>query len=241
MSYKNVKELERKTEDIVILCTGASVNEMNDRQWEWIMSHYTMALNNFVYHPFIVPSYCHMEIKSYDFPYQQKYLNDKWSMGWGDVGFIYPNERADFMTKCIGHSEAKIYTYDFKARGEHPKKNPNVIINADYNPDTTIYKSYDASMTSVIQLVYMMGYKNIFILGMDMLSSEYFWSDMNIQVHDRWNKEREGKSMDKPHNASHLKNFVIDFNARHMLPKGREIFVLNRTTALYPALRYHKI
>lgn len=240
MKYKNVKELKRLTEDVVILCTGSSVNEMDERQWKWIMSHDTMAVNNWVYHPYIIPRFNHLEVKHYDAPYQQKYLNDKWNMGWSEVKFIFPNERADYLAKCIGH-QAKIYTYDFKARGEHPKKNPNVIIDANYNPNGAIYKSYDASMTSVIQLVYMMGYNNIYILGMDMLNGKYFWSDMNIPVHDLHNKAREGKPAHTPHNASHLKNFVIDFNARHMVPKGRNIYVLNKTTALYPTISYYEI
>jgi hypothetical protein len=60
---------------------------------------------------------------------------------------------------------------------------------------------------------------------------------MNIDVHDKWNKAREGTTKEMNHNSSHLKEYVIDFNDRHMKPKGREIFITSTKTSLYPALR----
>jgi hypothetical protein len=240
--YRPLTEIERETNDVVLLCTGSSLNDVTDREWKWLLKHDTLAVNNFVYHPWIVPKWNHLEIKSYDFPYQQRYLDIKWEKGWKNTGYIFPAERADYIASCIGHKdEAIIYTYKYKKRGEHPKINPNVEINANFNPnDGMIYKSYDASMTSIIQILYMMGYDNIIIVGMDMLNSGYFWSDWDIDVHDKHNKAREGKPIDQPHNASHLKDFVIDFNEKHMLPKGREICIVSTKTALYPALKLLK-
>ena len=236
--YKPLSQLERKSENIVLLCTGSSLNDTTDEQWKYLLQQDTLAVNNFVYHPWIVPKWNHLEIKSYDFPYQQRYLDLKWLRGWKSVGYIFPEHRADYIASCIGHTDvAKLYTYKFAKRGDHPKNNPNIKIDADYNPNVIIHKSYDASMTSIIQILYMMQYKNIIIIGMDMVDSGYFWSDMDIDVHDKWNKAREGKTKDKPHNASHLKDFVIDFNNRHMKPKGREIFINTDKTALYPTLR----
>ena len=221
-----------------MLCTGSSLNDVTDEQWKWLLAQDTLAVNNFVYHPWIIPKFNHLEVKNYDFPYQQRYLAEKWEKGWKNVGYIFPNERSEVMIDCIGHkNEAKIHTYDYIRRGDHPKKNPNIKIDADYDPNNRIYKSFDASMSSIIQILYLMKYKNIIIIGMDMTNSGYFWSEMDIDVHDKWNKAREGKAKEQPHNASHLKDFVIDFNTRHMIPKGREIFIISKKTALYPTLR----
>lgn len=241
--YRNINELVRCSDDAVLLCTGASINEISKNTWGWILAQDTFSVNNFVYHPWVVPRYNHLEIKSYDFPYEQRYLNEKWNKGWKNVGFIFPSERADYIASCIGHSnEAKIYTYKYIRRGDHPKKQPGIKIDAKFNVnDGNIYKSYDASMTSIIQMIYLMGYKRIIIYGMDMISSEYFWTNMNIDVHDKWNKAREGKAMNLPHNASHLKEYVISFNELHMKPKGREILIGNKSTALYPALKVFEV
>jgi hypothetical protein len=239
VKYKSINELKRESEDVVLLCTGASLNDINDKTWKWILEQDTLAVNNFVYHPWVVPKWNHLEIKSYDFPYEQKYLEVKWNDGWKNVGYIFPTERADYISSCIGHNEeAKLFTYNFHRRGQHPKVNPNVVVDANFNPnDGKIYKSYDTSMSSIFQILYLMNYNRIIIYGMDMTTSAYFWTTMDIDVHDRWNKAREGKTVDKPHNAGHLKNYVIDFNERHMKPKGREILVGHKTTALYPSLR----
>ncbi len=243
MKYKNIKEIKRETEDVVLLCTGASINDIDKKAWEWISEQDNWAVNNFVYHPWFVPKYNHLEIKSYDFPYEQRYLKEKWNKGWKNTKFVFPNNRADYIASCINHpTEAKIYTYDFTMRGDHPKKEPNIKISAKFNPDDgNIYKSYDASMTSIIQILYLMGYKRIIIYGMDMKSSAYFWTDMDIDVHDKHNKAREGKLISEPHNASHLKNYVIDFNERHMKPKRREILIGHKTTTLYPYLKVFNV
>lgn len=234
-----ISDIKRNSDDVVLLCTGKSINDITDKQWNWIQVQDTWAVNNFVYHPWMVPKFNHLEVKSYDYPYEQRYLNEKWEKGWKNVGYVFPNDRGSYIASCIGHSnEAKIYTYTYARRGEHPRLKPDVKIDAKFNPDDgNIYKSYDTSMSSIIQILYLIGYKRIVIFGMDMTTSEYFWSNMNIDVHDKWNKAREGKSIDKPHNAGHLKEYVIDFNERHMKPKGREILVGHKTTALYPSLK----
>lgn len=236
MKFRHINELKRESEDVILLCTGSSLNDIDDKTWKWILKQDTMAVNNFVYHPWVIPKWNHLEVKTYDFPYQQKYLDDKWELGWKNVGYISPSHRADYIASCINHP-AQIYTYEHIKRKDHPKDTPNFHADAKFNPDGAICKSYDTSVSSIIQILYLMNYTNIIVIGMDMINSKYFWTDMDIPVHDKWNKAREGKTMDKPHNASHLKNYIIDFNERHMKPKGREIFIMTEKTALYPSLR----
>jgi hypothetical protein len=235
-----------KESDIVCLIgSGSSLNDLTPAQWKFIAKHDNFGINNIFYHPTFVPKYLTMEIKHYDFEPSRIHIERKWEKGWKDVHYILASDRAEYTSKVIGHqNEAKIYTYDYIKRGEHPKKNPNVKINADYDPNTRIYKSYDASISAVIQMLYLMNYEKIILFGIDMIDSFYFWSHLDPKIygpfHDMTNKAREGKDPKLPHNASHLKDFVIDFNEKHMRPKGREICIVSTKTALYPALKLLK-
>lgn len=237
----------KKTDTIFLIGSGSSINEITEKQWDIINSYDNMGVNNMFYHPFFIPKSLHLELKSYDWVIAKDRLEEKWELGWKNVNYIFPTERATYIADAIGHkNQSKIFVYKYAKRGKHPKVDKgHTTIDANFNPNTVIYKSYDSSVSSIIQILYLMGYENIILWGIDMSNSKYFWTDMAPEVrglvHDMWNKQREGKSKDLPHNASHLKNYIIDFNNRHMIPKKREIFVGHTTTALYPELKYFKI
>lgn len=222
----------------MVLATGESINSITDNQWDDIKSCDSVALNNFFYHPWFVPNMLAVELKKYDGPLAKERLTEKWAQ-WQHVKYIFPVNRAEYISSCLP-AGAQIQTYKFTARGDHPKTNPNVKINAKFNPDDgNIYKSYDSSVTSLIHILYLMNYKNIIIYGATMRDSKYFWSSGDAKygkVHHLFNKAHEHNDPNRPHNASHIKDYIIDFNDRHMLPAGRQIWVGDTNTALYPEL-----
>lgn len=236
----------KKTDVVFLIGSGSSLNDLTENQWNIINKYDNLGVNNIFYHPFFIPKMLHLELKSYDWGIAKERLKEKWEKGWKNVKYILPIDRSRYIADAIGHiGEATIFTYSYKSRGEHPKKNPNVKIDANFNPLEYLFKSYDTSVSTIIQILYIMGYRKIILLGLDMNNSKYFWTDMKPEirgkVHDEWNKQREGKDKNQPHNASHLKNYIIDFNNRHMIPKKREIFVGHTTTSLYPELKYFNI
>lgn len=244
MTFRPIKDLfKQKTGDTAILLgTGSSLNELNEDTWSFINKHDNLAMNNFVYSPSFIPKWNSLELKSYDYDIQRRRLEEKWDMGWKNVGFVIPAHRAQYLSGAIGHGEeAKMYTYGFVSRGQHPKLNKNVKIDANFDPnDGNLYKSYDASTSTMIHLLYLMGYKNIVLYGIDCNNGYYFWSSGDPiygETHCLTNKQHEGRDPKQPHNAGHMKDFIIDFNHRHMKPYGREIYVGHKSTALYPHLK----
>ncbi len=240
---KPIKELwKEKTSDIAILLgTGSSIDEID--KWDKILEHDTLCMNNWVYHPTVVPKWNSLELKHYDFEIQKKRLEEKWDLGWSNVCYLLPSERASYISGAIGHpGEAKIYVYTHTKRGLHPKVDSRTKINADFDPDDgRLYKSYDSSVTTMIHLLYLMGYKYIILYGLDMKNGLYFWSNGGCGLtHCKTNKDHEGRDPNIPHNAAHIKDFIIDFNRRHMVPKKRKIFVGNKSTSLYPHLSLWK-
>ena len=236
----------KSTDTIFLIGSGSSLNEITEDQWAIINKYDNMGVNNIFYHPFFIPKALHMELKKYDWEIAKERIEEKWEMGWKNVSFIFPVEKYAYLSGAVGHSKnAKIYTYRYVKRGLHPKKHLETKIDANFDPHKILHKSYDSSVSVIIQMLYLMGYTNVILWGLDMSNSKYFWTDMKPEVrgivHDEWNKQREGKSKDEPHNASHLKGYIVDFNNRFMKPKGKNIYVGHKSTALYPELDFINI
>jgi hypothetical protein len=253
MSVGNFNDLllEKKNDIAVLLGSGSSINDLTVKQWEKIITYDFWTMNNFVYMPIIpfacnfpvIPNFYHIEVKTYDKDIVRKHFDQKWDY-YKNCNIIIPKKRFEFIREAVGHLEqTKFFIYDFDKRDE--KRADKANTNADYKIDLkTVVKSYDASVTGLLDMMYKFGYKKIIMIGFDMTNSKYFWTDHPEfgEVHDRFNKEREAtKTADQPHNASHVKNFIIDFNRRHMIPNKREIVVGNTKTALYPDIRFEKI
>jgi hypothetical protein len=230
----------KKSETAVLLGSGSSINDITKKEWRRILVNDVWAINNWVYHPFIVPHFNPLELKSYDFDIVKDRLNEKWEKGYNKVVYIITR---DNVANAIGHKHELIYKIDpISRRGPRGGR----VIDADYNPNEKVpVKSYNTSFSLIIDVLYKLGYKKIFLFGFDMTNSKYFWTDGDPKVygkvHHQWNKQHEGKSPDAPHNTFHIKDFIVDFNRRHMIPNKREIVVGNTKTALYPELRFEAI
>ena len=230
---------ERTTEDVFLMATGAEINAITPEQWKVIRATDSMAVNNFFYHPEFVPKWIHVELKKYDGPLALERLSEKWNLGWKNVGYVFPVDRSEYIKGCIPKG-ARIYNYAFNSRGEHPRLNPKVVVDANFDPNASLYKSYDSSMTTIFQILYLMGYKRIIVMGATMRDSRYFWTGGEAiygKVHHLFNKSHEHNDPGRAHNASHIKDYVVDFHRRHMAPYGRSILVGHTNTALYPELK----
>jgi len=244
------KELynKKKSHIAVFLGSGASVNDITEEQWSILTRFDLWAVNNWVYHPFIVPDFYHIEVKKYDALIVKERLTEKWSK-YKNVNFVIPKPKGEksLVLDTIGHEkQSKIYTYDFNKRGAHPLRSSAQIIDANYDVKSPILiKSYDASVTLLIDMLYKFGYKHIILVGVDLSDSRYFWTggDSKVygRVHHQWNKQHEGKSPNSPHNTFHVIYFIVDFNNRHMKPNRKEIFIQSKKSLLYKYMRHIEI
>ena len=51
----------------VFLGSGSSINNVTMKQWVKIRTMDVWTVNNWIYHPFIVPNFYHVEAKWYDY------------------------------------------------------------------------------------------------------------------------------------------------------------------------------
>ncbi len=234
----------KKSSTCVFLGSGASINNITKKQWTLIKKQDVWAVNNWVYHPFIVPDFYHVETKHYGYDILQKRFEEKIE-AYKNTKFIFPRgKRIKFFNGtskrlCFVVPECmNIYEYEIKSRDPKRKHNP---FNANYKIDSCYYtKSYDMSITTIFEILYLFGYKKIILFGVDLINSLYFWTGNDPKygkVHHQTNKSHEGKNSNDPHATYKIKDFIIDFNERWMKPVGREIFIGHKKTLLYPDLR----
>jgi len=229
---------KKKTSNIVVLLgTGSSINRIDEKTWSEIFKHDTLALNNFIYHPTMIPKWNSLEIQTIDYDIMKARFEEKWELGWKDVCYIVREQEDSKAVKAIGHEDtSKIYQFEWISRGHGPHFGPQEIDSDFQVKSRTLYNSYKSRTTAMFHLLYVIKYDTIITYGIDG-DSKYFWSSMDPiygQVHFQYN---DNHKPEEPHSTAPTKNYIIDFNTRHMLPKGREIFVGHKDTMLYPELR----
>ncbi|MHA1592738.1 MAG: hypothetical protein ACTSUP_09735 [Candidatus Heimdallarchaeaceae archaeon] len=238
----------KKSDICIFLGSGPSINKISDKEWKKITKCDSWTVNNWVYHPFFVPDFYNVETKWYGYDILKRRFEEKHGLYKG-TKFLFPSKRKVVKNKLsdvVGNMPFK-FNYLLKYRD---RKRTHPIFNADYQFDTIkLTKSYDMSITAVLELIYKMGYQKIFLYGVDLYNSYYFWTNKNYgEVHHQTNKEHENKNPNLPHSTEQyrerkglISSFIIDFNRRWLLPEGKEMFVGHKKTLLYPRLKYRNI
>jgi len=227
----------------VFLGSGTSINRISKKQWKLIQQCDIWTVNNWVYHPMIVPDFYHVETKYYGYEILERRFKEKKEL-YKNVKFIFQKGKA---IKVNGRPRPlrnviplDFNAYEYNMVKRDPKRTHRPF-NANYKVDTTkLTKSYDMSITAIFELMCRMGYKNIVTFGIDLYDSNYFWTHGGKrfgEVHHQTNKEHEGKDSREPHNTFRIKDFLIDVNKRWMLPNKKRLWVGHEDTMLHPHLK----
>lgn len=240
----DIKELYpyKNSNTAILLGSGRSINNIKKNQWEAIRKFDSWTMNNWVYHPFFTPDFYHLEVKYYNYRIIQNRFSEKYD-DYKYTRFIFPQNKT---IKVKGYrlplhevvpNEFNKFQYACKSRD--PKRT-HLSLNSNYKQHPFfLMKSYDMSLTSILDLLFKFGYHRIVTFGIDLSNSFYFWSSGESkygEVHHLTNKAHENKPPEQPHSTHRVLDFIIDFNQRWMKDKGREIFVGHKDTVLYPHL-----
>jgi len=242
MNLRLIHELfaYKKSDVCVFLGSGPSISAITSEEWSRIKQYDTWAVNNWIYHPHIVPDFYHVEVKWYDYPIVSERFREKYR-AYKQTKFLFEKGKS-IRTKplhmVVGDMPHK-FEYSLVKRDTH---RTHAVFSANYVMDSKkLTKSYDISLTTLIELIGRFGYKYIVLFGVDLNDSYYFWTGGDPKygkVHHQTNKEHEGKDPKLPHNTHKVKDFIVDFNKRWLLPNGREMFVGHTKTLLYPELNH---
>lgn len=229
----------KKSNIAIFLGSGSTINDISKKQWKKLKEFDLWTVNNWIYHPEIVPNFYHLELKKYGFEYFKRHMDEKRDKYKDTIFFIQRSKKN--LDDLIG-SQSRTYTYLQDRDRVHERQN----VNADFkmSDGDRLNNLYCSSLTSVLVLMYRFGYSSIILFGVELDNSKYFWTGRDPKyglVHHQVNKEHEGHKESDPHNTIHIKDFIIDFNERWMIPNKREILVGTKKTLLYPSLRFVEI
>jgi hypothetical protein len=248
--------LQVKSSDTVfVLGSGRSINNITAQRWEVIKAHDTIALNNWLVHPFVPKFYCFespvrepgVEV-AYDFlldnirrraaDYRQtikiigNLKRSPWPQiaqdlpaGWKDNLFLADNPTV--VARTVQEFTAMVHYY--KARG----------LFTQTNRIRGLFK-YNSVLTTCLSLAVRLGYRRIVLCGVDLWSSDYFYHDprsfpetASISVHPR--DEMHDTVVAKPWLVP-IDKMLIAIRDEVLAPAGIELFVESTDSLLYPRI-----
>jgi len=256
---KNLDKLDYqkyKTSDkLFILGSGSSINQINDKQWARIKKCDSVGLSFWLMHDF-VPTYYVFEIprdanrrsilnkllvkRAYDYrntPIIIKGFNR--SLYYSDKYFDFPEalKSTFYQSKDFEIKARNIYDFrKFIKKIKHSKYiNPGKL-------DLIFRKR--ASISYLVMFGYLLGYKEIVLLGVDLNNTKYFFEEnpeyykekgretpKNLQI-----KDNVHRTLDKTFGNLTLDIVIEIINEEILQPKGVKLYIGSKNSALYPSL-----
>ncbi len=253
----------KKSDTLFILGSALSVMDLTPSDWAEIKKHDTFGFNAWLFHDF-VPTYYGIE------PMANEQLFDSYTGALSERRKEYENTPV-----FVQYQHLKMRNKSFSHKGINQD---NLWFNAPFMPNTTnerVLKKmidkwasiqhtdlsevfhYAGSLSYTITMGYIMGYKKIVLLGVDLNSSEYYFSHDKVsklakdyyQVHVA--RERRMQRDVKSTHRTLLKSVTaaygclpisifVEFLRDAIQPKGVELLIGNDKSALYPMLDLYK-
>lgn len=250
-----------KTSDtLFFLGSGYSASELSEENWNYVAQHDSIGLNNWIYH-FFVPTYYVMET-----PLTTEY-------------FPHVKESINLRKKEYENVPFFIQYYHYKKSANHYNDleidSKMIFYNAPYMPNTTnpllvklmleywsgisnkTFKHlvhYASSLSYVLMMGAMMGYKKLILIGVDMNDKQYYFHHKNTSERAK----EFAKLLDKTTNLnnediSKAKYYSTDkkitnsfgclpfddylvYLKEALLKEGMKIQIVNKKSKLYPLL-----
>ena len=221
-SIKSVSQLPinqyKKSDTLFILGSGHSITEITPNEWGYIKNNDSLGFNSWVFHDFTPTYYC-MEtpIKSKHFKATINEFNLK-AEEYKTVPFIIQYQH--FLKSPNNYNNLEL-----------PKE--NIYFNAPLMPNTTSDRilnlllswweknnaksmswlmHYSGSLSYLVSMGYVMGYKNIVLLGIDLNDSRYYFhhqdanssSKLYADIHDETMREMNMEVSNKIHDTANI-------------------------------------
>ena len=220
---------------------GPSINDITKDDWKILKKYDTWVSNWFLYHEFIVPNFYYLSIDKEHIQEFKKLFAEKRNK-FDNTIFLSTTIHSGTIKR---HRVVdKFITYKIhqpRTKAELRRKGINTL--NDYKPmvDGKIYFYGNAHLTFLFALMWLMGYKEIILYGVDLNDRRYFWHDRK-DVHWRWNREtriNQGKVKDP--DTVHPSSLYMNFFLRHFTKKYiSNVYVGNKKTLLYPDILQYK-
>jgi hypothetical protein len=248
--------LQAKDSDTVyILGSGRSINEISPQRWKVIKSNDTIALNNWLVHPFVPKFYCFESAvrapgvePAYDFllnnirrraaDYTQtiKIIGNLKRCEWPQIAEDIPSEwrqnlyfvnTPEVVARTPREFTSMVRYY--KARGLFARE----------SRVKGLFK-YNSILSTCLSLAIRLGYRRIILCGVDLWSFDYFYHDphyfpetASVSVSPR--QEKHDTVVAKPWLVP-IDQMLTVIRDEVLEPAGIELFVESTSSLLYPQI-----
>lgn len=250
---------QRSSQTVFVLANGPSIRDLTAPAWSMIGGCDSIGMNFWLYHSF-VPRFYHIEL-TYE-PVEMGGARSAYHH------FLDALEgRADYagVTWMVGkeHAARLLKTRDVRTHVQTFARRRRVYYYpcAFPQPSSSLDESYFAaaarslsdphlkpaanSLGAVLSLAFTMGYQDIVLLGVDLNSSDYFWTgDGRSDVH----KERAwGGATAGPHptlapaRGEPVDRWLLAYRDHVLTPAGVRLWIGSPRSALYPRLPLYEL
>jgi hypothetical protein len=179
-NYENLIKY-KKSDTLFILGSGASINEISSKQWEEIKKHDSLAFNLFVLHNF-VPTYYHLEFTREIHPYYFQIIQSKWDkikevplmVNYKHVESNKPLSDYRWLNNTLFTNPYFLYNNNLI------KKYLKYFYSVEKLKENNFNIHYRGSLSLMISLGILLGYKKIVLMGIDLNNNEYFFHDKHL-------------------------------------------------------------
>jgi len=261
-SEANVIDVEdikrgRRKDTIFIMGSGYSINDITKEEWQHIVDvGDTLAFNEF-YRGKFVPITYHISGEISDAPnYGLILMNSKHKKNiksYYDELFSNPYYKdtiyflrykldikktpvpialwALFFLKSFKNKQVCLYR--IVLFGEVILK-PSEIL----EPSDSIYAiSHNATIFDAVNIAYVLGYKNIVLVGVDLYDSRYFWLERNETIEDNL---KRGETYSSIHyTADKVMRGMVVWN-KYLIKRGVRLYIYNPRSLLNKVLRIYR-
>jgi hypothetical protein len=147
---KQWHELQKMDDEAIFLGCGPSINDLDET---FLDNKDVWANNNFILHPRIIPDFYHLELKEHrNGPMVRKLISDKRDQ-YSRTNWILNQDRPYLLNAVKPEWFDRIFQYS----------------------NIPVYCL--SSVTIIVQIMMSLGYEKIYFAGVDLNTSEYFWTD----------------------------------------------------------------
>ena len=261
---------KKKTRTLFLLGSGQSINEITKNQWNYIKSTESWGFNNWNIHDFIPNSYFvqseffsekHINMFYEKDSFMKDILLEKKNQ-YSDVEFYvrgdnvnnYTFHKSQFGETLLSNNFNKSFISELIIRSKS-KIRPIVLMNKMFklgffstNPNNSPIPKFGNTITELISLALIMGFKKIVLCGIDMNDNGHFYDkDIYSKRYELLNKLNVYSSKSKIHPHADktqlkytTKDVIKDLNIFSKQKFNAEIFVSSTTSSLYPEIKKYK-
>jgi len=159
---------KKKHNEAIFLGCGPSINNLTKEDWKKISSLDSWCSNNFIINKNHIPDFYHLEVKLHRNGKFIKEIVERKKEQYKNVNWVLDGSRA-YLLDCVNPKHFDdVFLYK---RKQHRGSNGN------YKPKKNLVQvSCMASLTAILDIMFHMRYDTIYFAGVDLYSSEYFWT-----------------------------------------------------------------